>query len=248
MKKLISIVALLAVATPAFADSKAARPSYLTRNAKGGFEVTYNYADKVKSGWYASVRGGASFLTWKNKYSSDSPTIDAEAGSDDYSFEPVFTWNVAFGKRINYFWRVELEGGFVNKFTDEDEGYKFALSVPYVVANGYYDFENGLYVGGGLGMSFTTTELADDAFVSGGGKKTAAAPMAALMAGLTHKLDDNLVLDVRYRIAGYAGTEQKREWVAGTELGGLDVGGKHLKNTIGMILDNSFTIGLRYEF
>ena len=51
MKRLISIVALLAVATPAFAATKAPRPSHITRTSDGSYDVTYNYTDKAKSGW-----------------------------------------------------------------------------------------------------------------------------------------------------------------------------------------------------
>ena len=68
------------------------------------------------------------------------------------------------------------------------------------------------------------------------------------MAGYSHKLDDNMVLDLRYRIAGMYGTNQKREWKSGTTILGEDVGGKYLENKIGLILDNSISIGIRYEF
>lgn len=248
MKKLISIIALCAVATPAFSATKAPRPSYLTRDANGGYDVTYSYADKAKSGWYGALRAEMNFLNWKNKYSSDASTINSNLDSDNYSFEPVFGADVAFGRHFGYFWRAELEAGYITKFTDEDEGYKFALSVPYVMANGYYDFTNGVYLGAGAGLAFPMTELADDAFTAGGGKKTGFSPMLGLMAGYSHKLDDNIVLDLRYRLAGFYGTKQKREWIPGTTILGEDVGGRYLENKIGLVLDNSISIGIRYEF
>lgn len=247
MKKLISVIALCAVVTPAFSATKAARPSYLTRNSDGGYDVTYSYTDKVKSGWYGSVRAELAFLNWKNKYSSDVQEVNSGSNSDSYSFEPLFAPDVAFGKRFNYFWRAEVEAGYISKFTDKEGGYEFTLSAPYLIANGYYDFSNGLYVGAGLGAAFVQTELNDDEFV-GSGKKTHVSPMAGLMAGFTHKLDDNLVLDLRYRIAGMFGTSQKRVWVDTALLDGYPVGGKYLENKIGLILDNSISIGIRYEF
>ena len=254
MKKLVSLLAILAI-TPSFAATKAARPSYLTRNGNGAYEVTYNYTDKEKSGWYGVVRAEMNFLNWENKYSTDAFGAMEEFGNDKYSFEPVFGVDIAFGKKINYFWRAELEMGYMTEFSDKDEGYEITLSTPYLMANGYYDFTNGLYVGAGLGAAMPTTELIDDAFKSGNNPKTSISPMAGLMFGFTHQLDDNLVLDLRYRIAGFWGHEQKREWVVGTQIdtnndGVADypVGGKHLANKIDFILDNSISLGIRYEF
>ena len=239
MKKLVSVIALIALATPAFAATKPARPSYLTRNGNSAYNVTYSYTDKAKSGWYGSLRAELALLNWKNKYSSAAPESLAD-DHDDYSFEPLFAFNGAFGKRLNYFWRVEVEGGYITKFTDEDAGYKFTLDVPYLIANGYYDFVNGLYVGAGLGVAFPTTTL-DSAYYTDNGNrsKTAVSPMAGLMLGYSHKLDDNLVLDLRYRLAGFYGTKQSRA---------LPAPQNYLENKIGLILDNSISIGIRYEF
>ena len=245
MKKLVSFIALCAIATPAFSATKAPRPSQLVRAGDGKYDVTYNYTDKAKSGWYASLRAELALLNWKNKYSVEGASI----GDDKYSFEPKFAADFAFGKRFEYFWRAEVEAGYITKFTDEDEGYKFALSVPYVMANGYYDFSNGLYLGAGVGIALPTTTLDAERYTDDGNRsKTAVSPMLGLMAGFTHKLDDNIVLDLRYRIAGFYGTEQERQWVAGAKIGDTDVGGLHFKNKVGMILDNSISVGIRYEF
>jgi len=239
MKKLVSIIALMAIATPSFAATKAARPSYLTRNANGGYDVTYSYADKVKSGWYGVVRAELSFLNFKNKYSYDGAPLDPSQDHDDYSFESVFSGNIAFGKRLNYFWRGEVEAGYITEFKDTDDNIEFTLSVPYVMANGYYDFVNGLYLGAGLGVAFPTTTLDGPGFSDSGNRKhTGVSPMAGLMAGFTHKLDDNLVLDLRYRLAGMYGVKQERE-VAYTN---------HFQNKIDFIMDNSISLGIRYEF
>lgn len=246
MKKVVSIIALLTVATPAFSATRVARPSYLTRNSNGAYDVTYSYQDKAKSGWYGSVRAELSFLNWKNEYSTDIP--GAGDYSEKFSFKPVFSPNIAFGKKINYFWRAEVEAGYITQYSDTDEGYEFKLSAPYVMANGYYDFNNGLYLGAGIGIAMPKMELIDDAFKSGNNPKWSVSPMLGLMAGYAYKLDDNLVLDLRYRLAGFSGSEQEREWVAGTMIGSVNVGGMHLKNKIGLVLDNSISIGIRYEF
>jgi len=242
MKKLISFIALCAVATPAFADAKTPRPSYLKHSGNGNYDVTYNYADKAKSGWYGSLRAELSFLNFKNEY-----YVEGENTlSEKFDFEPVFAADLAFGKRLNYFWRAEVEAGYINEFSDSDEGYEVKLSVPYLMANGYYDFDNGLYVGAGAGIAVPKMELLDDAFVSGNNPKWSVSPMFGLMAGWSYKLDDNMVLDMRYRIAGFWGTSQERQWksdVTPDELADL-----HFKNKIGLVLDNSVSIGIRYEF
>ena len=249
MKKLVSIIALMAISAPAFAATKASRPSYLSRTADGGYDVTYSYTDKEKSGWYGSVHLDMNFLSWENKYSTDIPGSWESVGSDKYSFQPVFGGDVAFGKSINYFWRGEAEFGYISQYSDTDEGYEVRLSAPYIMANGYYDFTNGLYLGAGVGIALPKMELLDDSFKTGNNPKWTVSPMAGLMAGYTHKLDDNLVLDLRYRFAGFMGAEQTREWQAGTTLPGIgDVGGDHLRNKIGFIMDNSISVGIRYEF
>lgn len=239
MKKLVSVIALCAAVTPAFSAQKAARPSYLTRNKNGSYNVTYSYTDKAKSGWYGSLRAELALLNWKNKYSTDAVPLDSSADHDDFSFEPVFNANMAFGKRINYFWRAEVEAGYLFEFTDKDDGVEYSFSTPYLIANGYYDFTNGLYVGAGLGVALPITKLDAPGFTDTGNRtEVGVSPMGALMFGYTHKLDDNMVLDLRYRFAGFWGTEQERELA--------DV--YYFKNKMGFVMDNSLSIGIRYEF
>ncbi|MBP5707489.1 MAG: porin family protein [Alphaproteobacteria bacterium] len=243
MKKVVSIIALLTIATPAFAATKAARPSHLTRNSNGSYDVTYSYQDKAKSGWYGSVRAELNFLSWKNEYSTTGSPADLGSDHDDYSFKPVFGANIAFGKHINYFWRGEIEAGYITKFTDKDSGAEFSLSLPYIMANGYYDFNNGLYLGAGLGVALPTTALDATFFTDSGNREhIGVSPMLGLMAGYSHKLDDNLVLDLRYRLAGAYGSQQERKYIDSSSVK------QTFKNEIGLILDNSISIGIRYEF
>lgn len=236
MKKLVSVAVLTALVTPAFAAP--AIPSHITRDGNGGYDVTYNYKDKAKTGWYVGARAELSFLNWKNKYSSDDPNVDVNYDDDKYSFESVFGGSISVGKTFNYFWRGELEGGYIGYFDDKDDGAEFSLSIPYLMANGYYDFVNGFYVGAGVGIALPITKL-DAYFYDGGDRsKTGFSPMVGLMLGYAHKLDDNLVVDFRYRLAGLNGTKQSRR---------LD-NGYDFENKIGLILDNSISIGIRYEF
>lgn len=241
MKKLVSVMVLTALATPAIAA-----PSHITRNSSGGYDVTYNYTDKAKTGWYVGGRAALSLLNWENEYST-SPEIGIGDNTEDFS-ETVFGGSVFGGYTFNYFWRAEVEAGLIGQYEDKDAGYEFKLTVPYVLANGYYDFSNGLYVGAGLGVAMPKTELDDDAFKSGDRSKTTVSPMGALMFGYTHKLDYNLVLDLRYRLAAFGGTDHERSFENGAFVGSTDLTGVKFKNEIGLILDNSVSLGIRYEF
>ena len=181
MKKLVSLVVLLSLATAANAA-----PSYVQRDNRGGYNVTYDYMDKAKTGWYITGRAEVSFLNWKNKYSSNFPGANNDFDSDDYSFEPVF------------------------------------------------------------GGSLAATKLSWENFKSGDGDKTSVSPMAGVMLGYTQELDDNLVLDIRYRLAGFTGTKHKRNFEYYD--GAAALHGAYLENKIGLILDNSISVGIRYEF
>lgn len=241
MKKIISAFVLMGLSVPAFAASVV--PSHLTRNAMGGYDVTYSYKDKAKTGWYVTGRAEISLLNFKNKYSADADWAPVESESDDkYSFEPVFGGAFAAGKRFNYFWRAEVEGGYLGYFEDEDALAKFSISIPYMMVNGYYDFANGMYVGGGLGASLAQYKISGSIFNGFSKDKTAFSPMAGLMVGYSHRLDDNLVLDLRYRLAGIMGADIKLSFQDDDDV-------YHwFKSKTGMILDNSVSLGIRYEF
>lgn len=244
MNKLLSLGVLMSLmAMPAFAAQTDARPSHIARTSDGGYDVTYNYQDKAKTGWYITGRAELSFLNFKNKYKSDDAWNADESHNDDsFSFEPVFGGSIAGGKKINYFWRAELEGGYMGYFSDEDVLAKFSLSIPYMMASGYYDFTNGLYVGAGVGLAMPIYKWSGDYFNGYDKKKTTVAPMGGLMFGWTHKLDDNLVVDLRYRLAAMTGADVK--------LGFMDTDDMNhwFKSETGMILDNSLSFGIRYEF
>lgn len=234
MKKLVSLM-VVSMLTVSAAD---AAPSYIKRDSRGGYNVTYDYTDKAKTGWYVGARAELSLLNWENKYDSNDPGVDSNYDSDEYSFESVFGGSLFGGYMFNYFWRAELEAGLIGQFEDKDDGAEFKLTVPYVLMNGYYDFTNGLYVGAGLGIAVPKTELDMAAFKAGDRTERDVSLMGALMLGYSHELDYNLVLDLRYRLAAFNGTKQTRT---------LD-NGYEFENDIGLILDNSVSVGLRYEF
>ena len=238
MKKIVSI-AVLAALTATVAD---AAPSYIVRNSDGGYNVTYNYTDKAKTGWYVGARAELSFLNFEN----EAKVVELnESLNDDYSFEPIFGGNAFVGYTFNHFWRGEIEGGVLGVFEDETEGITMKMTVPYLMANGYYDFTNGLYVGAGLGIALPKTELNGKDFVSGDATNMTASPILGVMLGYAYDLDYNLTLDVRYRLSGFVGNDLKRGYLHDNN--GL-IEEYQIKNEIGFVLDNSVSIGLRYNF
>ncbi len=241
MKKILSVFVLAGfVATGAMAA-----PSYLTRDNNGGYRVTYDYTDKAKTGWYIGARADLNFMNWENKYSVDEGLkAPEEFNSDKYSFEPVFGGSIFGGTKIAYFWRAELEAGYMGYFEDKDAESSFSLQVPYLMLNGYYDFVNGFYLGAGVGVAMPVTTI-DTIFSNGGERKEYAfAPMAGVMLGYAYELDDNLILDFRYRLSGMTGLDQRINDIV---LDG-ETGTHWFQNDIDFILDNSVSIGIRYEF
>lgn len=240
MKRLVSLAVLLACATPAVAA-----PSYLTRGADGGYVVTYDYTDKAKTGWYIGARADLNFWNWKNEYSTGDNFNPVESyGSDEYSFEPAFGGSLFGGRQFAYFWRAELEAGYLGYFKDKDFAAEFTMQIPYVLLNGYYDFTNGLYLGAGVGAAMSITTL--DMTWADGSERTEYnfSPMAGVMVGYSHELDNNLVLDIRYRLSGLMGGEQRINNLHFDD----GSGATWFQNDIDFILDNSISVGIRYEF
>lgn len=250
MKKLTFAFALLGLGAVTAAD---AVPRYLMPDGKGGYNVTYDYNDKPKNNWYTAIRAEWNMVSWKNEYSS---TDVVGTGEDKYSMEPMFGGSVSVGKRFDYFWRAELEAGYMGEFQDSEPGASFKISAPYAIANVMYDFTSGIYVGGGLGIAFTTTTLDADWFVyeekisnvDGKRSETGISPMAGLMFGYSHKLDDNLSLDLRYRFAGFNGTKQELVYYTENRTTAVVTGPHTFTNDIGLITEHSISAGLRYEF
>lgn len=199
-------------------------------------ETTINY-DKIRKPkhWYLDVRADLSFLSWKNEY-----TYGSDSSTDKFSFKPVVGVDLAVGIKIGKSWRTDFELGYLGTYSETETEYitnyitektEFNLSTFYATFNGYYDFYAGFYAGLGAGVALVQTSLDHSALnkVS----KTNASPMGAAMLGWMHPLNDKLNLDVRYRFAAFSGSE-------------LDYLNFRMK--IGLITDNSVSIGLKYAF
>lgn len=226
MKKIVSFAVLAMLTVPAFSAPK------------------YRYIQRTKAApshwlngaWYGVVRGEMSLLSWKNKYSSDDLEIDGK--SESFSFEPVFGGSLAVGHVANANWRGEVEGGLIGQFTDSGYGADFKLTIPYLSVNMMYDFANNAYVGGGLGIAIPKVDLSWYTFDT---DKRTVSPKFDLMAGYSHKLTESVSLDFRYRLSFLFGPDVKAEGVAYS-------GGYWLKTDVDMIINNSFSVGVRYDF
>lgn len=199
--------------------------------------------------WYVGGRVALHLMSWKNKYSGAPANFqfDSDADHDKYSFEPVFGWNLFAGYRFDPNWRMDLEFGHMTQFSDSDNGITFKLSTPYVMANAYYDFMSGFYLGLGAGAAFPRATLDWEYFTANSASKTQTSFMGAFMMGYSYRLSESTSLDFRYRLAGFNGPKWTRNVVPGvSDVNGVDL--ESLETKVGFIIDNSLSLGLRYEF
>ena len=238
MKKIISLFGVVALT----ATAATAAPNYLQRGQDGVYKVTYDYTDRAEVGhWYIGGRLDLNLLNWENEYSSAAPDA-ADLDKSESFTEAVIGGGLSVGRTFDYFWRAEVEAGVIGQFEDDDFGTTFKMTVPYLMANGYYGFANDFYVGAGLGIALPKVHWQGAFFSGGDSTERNVSPMIGLMGGWSYKLDYNLVLDLRYRLAMFWGPEHEREFVH------TDFNSYVISNDVGMVLDNSISVGLRYEF
>ena len=193
--------------------------------------------------FYMGVHANVSFLNWKNTYKDQSGT---KLGSDSFSFETLLGTDIAVGYKFSNYFRIDTELGYIGKYNgDETErfsgGYltektSFSYNAYYWTLNGYYDFCNGIYLGAGLGAAVLDVSLDHTHYEKV--SKTSVSPMGALMVGWGHKLDSKIVLDLRYRLGMFNGGDIKMD----------TGGGNSVSADMGLMLDNTLSVGIRYSF
>ncbi len=199
--------------------------------------------------WYVGGRVGLHLMSWKNKYqgSPSNYKFDNDENHDDYTFEPVFGGNIFAGYRFTPNWRGDIEFGYMTQFSDSDNGFTFKLQTPYITANAYYDFESGIYLGAGVGMAFPRSTLDWEYFEKDSASETKLSFMGALMAGYSYNLSESVALDFRYRLGMFNGPKWTRNVMSGvTDVNGTEL--ESLQTKVGFVIDNSLSLGLRYEF
>lgn len=201
--------------------------------------------------WYIGGRVGLHLMSWKNKYkgSPSNYKFDESENHDNYVFEPVFGGGIFAGYHFAPNWRGDIEFGYMTRFDDSDNGFTFKLSTPYITGNAYYDFASGFYLGAGVGLAFPRATMDYEYFTPDSESETKLSFMGALMAGYSYNLSESVALDFRYRLAGFTGPKWTRDIVSPSPI--MDENGvslTSLETRVGFIIDNSLSLGLRYEF
>lgn len=216
-------------------------PRTESRNGSGA------YSWNGEGMWYVGAHLDLNLLSWKNKYRATpiEAVTDPGADHDDYRFKPLFGGNIFAGYRFNSHWRSDLEFGFTSSYSDSGGGLTFELSVPYLTANGYYDFANGLYLGVGLGMAFPTVSMEWAYFTGGDSDKTETTFTAAGMIGYSYYLSESLVLDLRLRVSAMDGPSITRG-VGNYIVNGVAL--QSLETEVGTVWNTAVSVGFKYEF
>lgn len=248
MRKLIVFCLASVVANMAHAASgvMVTVSPYVGRRVEAGqYKRVPNKSDK---NLYAGGRLALSLLSWDNKFDfgGDENALVPSA-TQEYSLETLFGGSAFVGtdfKLYDTWFRADLEAGLIGRFEDSGDGFAIKLTVPYVIANGYYDFSNNFYAGMGVGVALPMTRFEHPYFVDDNDSKIGVSPMFALMAGWFHNLNESVTLDVRYRLSTFMGNEHSREI---NDVNILNDGYVYTSKT-GWVLENSLSVGLRYNF
>lgn len=228
------ILLVLMVMLPCIASAAGNGHYSIIKKYDGVTSINYDKEVKPKQ-WYLNAHADLSLLNWKNEY-----TYGAETGTDKFNFKPVYGLDLALGCKFNKTWRGDVEFDYVGRYSETETEYysdyytektDFNLSIMALTVNGYYDFKSGVYMGLGAGAAVIKASLNHSALKDV--SKTNASPMGAVMLGWSRPVNDKLSFDMRYRFATFTGSK----------FDDLDVQIK-----IGLIMDNSLSVGLRYAF
>ena len=194
--------------------------------------------------YYMGIHGDLSFLNWENKYTGEN-SEGLIHGSDDFSFKSVLGLDLFVGYMIAPTMRIDLELGYIGKFSETEVEYnesyipektKFDFETYYLLANYYYNFKYGLYVGGGLGGAVLNVSMDHSAVQKQ--TETTISPMGALTFGWLYKLDDKVDFDLRYRLSMFDGGRVTLDMTNGYEV----------KTDMSWIINNTLSAGIRYKF
>ncbi len=197
-----------------------------------------------RDNWYIATRAELAFWNFKAKASINEPGYGfGPEESESYSFKPVFGGNLSVGKWFNNNWRGDIELGYLGYMSDKDSGGEFAVQAPYAMLNGYYNFDNGLYLGAGAGvaMPIMTIDVVGTDWLESNRNKVGFGFMGGVMFGYSTALSDTVSLDLRYRLAGITGTSHERDY-----RGNDGIYTAKVKD--GFMLSNSISLGLRFNF
>ena len=194
--------------------------------------------------YYIGARFNYNLASFSNKYSLASDPSDHE--NDSFSFTQQFGFDITGGWQFADKWRAELNYGNFFKYTDRDSDSTFDLSTQFLTLNGIYTaYEwktTSFYVGAGAGIGVVRTAFSNSVFAHNATtNKTSIGFAGQVMAGLEEKITDNLYLGLTYKLSYLTGHKQEIELLP------HPVPDTLISKTSG-ILNNTFGIGLRFEF
>lgn len=197
--------------------------------------------------WYVGANFAMNMLSWENDYKSDYAGSDLLFSKDTYSFESVTGFSGVLGKRFESGMRGDIEFGKTSTFTDEDDVAQFSMSIMYAMANLYYDFSSGFYLGAGVGIAKPTVKIEGSLFGGANGENSKISPKVGAALGYAARVADNVFIDIRYRLSGLKGTDLSQTFLWDQYNDG-NYEQYVLQIESGLIFENTVSMGLRYSF
>ena len=210
-------------------------------------QSTQESLDTGPRDWYLAANVAMNFWSWENEYNSNYGGTDLLFNKDEYSFESVFGGALAIGTRFSSGIRGDVELGFSSEFSDSDDLAEYKLSVPYLMANAYWDFESGMYFGGGLGVARPTVNLSGAMFDGGNAEKKSWSPKVGFALGYATAIADNTFIDFKYRISLMKGADMSRTFLW-EQVPGSGASQYVLQVENDLILENALSVGIRFSF
>lgn len=201
---------------------------------------------KPEHEWYLSANVAMNMWSWGTEYESDYSGTNISFDNDDYSFESVFGGSVAIGKQFESGMRADVEVGLSSEFSDSDEIAKYALSAPYVMANVYYDFDSGVFLGAGLGLAKPEVKLDGDLFENKEYSKSALSVKVGAAVGYSAHVADNAYIDFKYRLSGFRGPDLTNAFLWDQYVGTDELYSLNVKT--GIVIENALSVGVRFYF
>ena len=196
--------------------------------------------------WYLSANVAMNLWSWGTEYESDYSGTNISFDNDDYSFESVFGGSVAIGKQFESGMRADVELGLSSEFSDSDEIARYSLSAPYVMANVYYDFDSGVFLGAGLGITRPEVKLDGSLFENKEYSKTGLSIKVGATVGYSAHVSDNAYVDFKYRLSGFRGPDLTNAFLWDQYVGTDEVYSLNVKT--GIVFENALSVGVRFYF
>lgn len=196
--------------------------------------------------WYLSANVAMNMWSWGTEYESDYSGTNISFDNDDYSFESMFGGTVAIGKQFESGMRADVEVGISAEFSDSDEIAKYSLSAPYVMANVYYDFDSGIFLGAGLGLAKPEVKLDGELFENKEYSKTDLSIKVGAAVGYSAHVADNAYIDFKYRLSGFRGPDLTNAFMWDQYVGTDELYSLNVKT--GIVIENALSVGVRFYF